>query len=152
MNSFPCGGVRKTDRAGRSSSRHRWRGTSTPGARRASRQRMAGIKATRAATWASPAGTPNGRVEPNGTIPTGRTLNKAYGVNASGQVAGWGNGSAGERSYRYNAGTNTTLGPITGNYSYGQAVNLNGLVVGTSSTKNGTNPGFHATLWSGSTV
>src|SRR5205823_1493487 len=86
------------------------------------------------------------------TLLTGGTLNKAYGVNASGQVTGWGNGSAGERSYRYNAGTNTLFAPIAGNYSYGQAVNLNGLVVGTSSTKNGTNPGFHATLWSGSTV
>src|SRR5205807_334074 len=72
--------------------------------------------------------------------------------NASAQVAGWATSSSGDRAYRYNTGTNTTFAPIAGNFSYGQAVYLSGMVVGTSSTKSGNNPGFHATLWNGAIV
>ena len=98
---------------------------------------------------------PNAAINPaTDALPllSGGSLNKAYGVNASGQVAGWGSSSSGDRAYRYSGGASATFAPIAGNFSYGQAVNLPGLLVGTSSTKSGNNPGFHATLWSGSTV
>jgi probable HAF family extracellular repeat protein len=61
----------------------------------------------------------------------GGSANFAYGINDAGTVAGDGSSSSGDRAFRYSpAGTLTTLGTLGGGWSYGNAVNSRGDVVG----------------------
>jgi probable HAF family extracellular repeat protein len=83
---------------------------------------------------------------------SGGNTNTAFGINSSGVVTGWSNSSGGDRMVRYNGGTATSLGTIQGNFSYGEAITDAGRIVGSSSTQNGQNPSFRATLYNGSSL
>jgi probable HAF family extracellular repeat protein len=80
---------------------------------------------------------------------SGGTLNKAYGVNLSGQVSGWCSTAAGDRAYRYSRAVSSSLGTLGGDWSYGQAINNSGQVVGSSAIEHGPLSLTHAMLYSG---
>jgi probable HAF family extracellular repeat protein len=77
-----------------------------------------------------------------------------YGINASGQVAGWSASSTtGDGAYHAVRWTGTTpedLGTLGGTNSYGYAINASGQVAGWSDiTGDG---GYHAVVWTGTTL
>ena len=86
-----------------------------------------------------------------GILPGGRN-SAGYGVNASGQVAGWADIAEGSNTYHHaflsgsNGGTLQDLGTLNGVTSEAHAVNDRGQVVGFFSTNNGSS---HAFVYSG---
>ncbi len=66
----------------------------------------------------------------------------AYGVNDSGQVAGYSIASSVIHAFRYSDGKMTDLGTLGGDYSFGYAINKSGDVVGYSADANGTPEAF----------
>ena len=86
-----------------------------------------------------------------GILPGGRN-SAGYGVNASGQVAGWADIAEGSNTYHHaflsgsNGGTLQDLGTLSGVTSEAHAVNDRGQVVGFFSTNNGSS---HAFVYSG---
>ncbi len=85
-----------------------------------------------------------------GTLPGG-TGSEAYGINSSGQVAGWAYTSSGsQHSFLYSGGTMRDLGTLPGGtYSYASAINNSGQVVGYADASGGASHGF---LYSGGSM
>lgn len=83
---------------------------------------------------------------------SGGVYNIGTEINATGQVAGYGGVSGGDRAFRYNSGTNTTINPSKGDWSYAEGINDLGQVVGGSSTQNGSGSPTVAFLYSGTTL
>jgi probable HAF family extracellular repeat protein len=80
-----------------------------------------------------------------GTLPGG-TSSLANGINDAGQITGYSNGTAGVHAVIWKKqGGIRDLGALSGGYSQGLAINLQGEVAGFSMTENGTS---HGVLWS----
>jgi probable HAF family extracellular repeat protein len=86
-----------------------------------------------------------------GVLPGG-SWSAAYGINASGEVTGYGDTSSGHfRGFTWTPATGMTmLGTLGGLDSYGMAINDSGVVAGHSSTSSGYIHGF-VSSWSGLT-
>jgi probable HAF family extracellular repeat protein len=106
-------------------------------------------------TWRGFVTSPNHAINPATdalTLLTGGTQNRGFGINATGVIAGWSASSAGSFGVRYSPGA-ATLGTLGGGYSYGQAINNLGQVVGSAGLpKSQGNFPTHAVLYNGTTA
>lgn len=91
-----------------------------------------------------------GRIDGSGGSSAG-SINMAYGINDSGQVAGFAStpGQAALHAVRWTGGTPTDLGTLGGTSSEGTGINASGQVVGSSQITG--NSAYRAVVWNGTT-
>jgi len=107
------------------------------------------LSATRGFVWQ------NGTVTPALLPSTIANTTFVQGINASGQLAGYGRVAFGvDHAYRQTGNTILDLGDLPGgtNVSRGWGINANGWVVGESVTREGNVNALHGFVWNGSTM
>jgi probable HAF family extracellular repeat protein len=67
----------------------------------------------------------------------GGSSSGAYGINASGQITGYGGLKTGSQAFLYQNGAMSGLGTLGGEYSQGQSINSLGAVAGYSTLSSG---------------
>jgi probable HAF family extracellular repeat protein len=72
----------------------------------------------------------------------GGSSSAAYGINASGQITGYGATKTGSHAFLYQNGAMSGLGTLGGEYSLGQSINSLGAVAGYSTLASGAYRGF----------